>query len=168
MTELTTATGGALLSREEMDAARERLPIVYVDVVPVRVDEEGTVIAVGLLLRAAALERAAKLQRRAARTGFDWPDASGPRAKIDEELEELERETEHQPMFEEMGDLLFAVVNLARKLNIEPEAALREANHKFERRFREIEITPGFSELSLDEMEELWQRAKKAQADSIA
>ena len=71
-------------------------------------------------------------------------------------------------MFEEMGDLLFAVVNLARKLNIEPEAALREANYKFERRFREIEKAPGFSDLSLDEMEELWQRAKKAQADSIA
>ena len=122
----------------------------------------------GVALALPALERAAKLQRRAARTGFDWPDASGPRAKIDEELEELERETEHQPMFEEMGDLLFAVVNLARKLNIEPEAALREANYKFERRFREIEKEPGFSDLSLDEMEELWQRAKKAQADSTA
>jgi len=122
----------------------------------------------GVALALPALERAAKLQRRAARTGFDWPDASGPRAKVDEELEELERETEHQPMFEEMGDLLFAIVNLARKLNIEPEAALRGANYKFERRFREIEKTPGFSDLSLDEMEELWQRAKKAQADSIA
>lgn len=122
----------------------------------------------GVALALPALERAAKLQRRAARTGFDWPDTSGPRAKIDEELEELERETEHGPMFEEMGDLLFAVVNLARKLNIEPEAALREANCKFERRFREIEKAPGFSDLSLDEMEELWTAAKKAQADSIA
>jgi len=122
----------------------------------------------GVALALPALERAAKLQRRAARTGFDWPDANGPRAKIDEELEELERETEHQPMFEEMGDLLFAVVNLARKLNIEPEAALREANYKFERRFREIERTPGFTEMALDEMEELWAAAKKAQADSIA
>jgi ATP diphosphatase len=115
-----------------------------------------------------ALERAAKLQRRAARTGFDWPDASGPRAKIDEELEELERETEHQGMLEEMGDLLFAVVNLARKLNIEPEAALREANRKFERRFRAIEQEPGFSDMTLDEMEELWRRAKADQADSLA
>ena len=99
----------------------------------------------GVALALPALERAAKLQRRAARTGFDWPDTSGPRAKIDEELAELEAETEHEPMFEEMGDLLFAVVNLARKLNIEPEAALREANRKFERRFREIEQAPGFS-----------------------
>src|SRR5690349_15738077 len=117
----------------------------------------------GVALALPALERAAKLQRRAARTGFDWPDASGPRAKIDEELAELEAETEHQPMFEEMGDLLFAVVNLARKLNIEPEAALREANRKFEKRFRAIEQAPGFSEMSLDEMEALWTEAKKAQ-----
>jgi len=117
----------------------------------------------GVALAFPALERAAKLQRRAARTGFDWPDASGPRAKIDEELAELEAETEHQPMFEEMGDLLFAVVNLALKLNIEPEAALREANRKFERRFRAIEQAPGFSDMSLDEMEALWTEAKKAQ-----
>jgi len=115
-----------------------------------------------------ALERAAKLQRRAARTGFDWSDASGPRAKIDEELAELEAETDHRPMFEEMGDLLFAVVNFARKLNIEPEAALRKANYKFERRFREIEKAPGFADLSLKEKEELWTAVKKIQADSIA
>ncbi len=71
-------------------------------------------------------------------------------------------------MLEEMGDLLFAVVNLARKLNIEPEAALREANRKFERRFRAIEKTPGFADLTLDEMEKLWVQAKKDQADSRA
>jgi len=117
----------------------------------------------GVALALPALERAAKLQRRAARTGFDWPDASGPRAKIDEELAELEAETEHQPMFEELGDLLFAVVNLARKLNIEPEAALREATNKFERRFRAIEQAPGFADMSIDEMEALWVEAKKGQ-----
>ena len=122
----------------------------------------------GVALALPALERAAKLQRRAARTGFDWPDASGPRAKIDEELAELERETEHPRMLEEMGDLLFAVVNLARHLNIEPEAALRDANRKFERRFRAIEQAPGFKDLPLDRKEELWQRAKESQADSIA
>ena len=117
----------------------------------------------GVALALPALERAAKLQRRAARTGFDWPDASGPRAKIHEELAELEAETEHQPMFEELGDLLFAVVNLARKLNIEPEAALREATNKFERRFRAIEQAPGFADMSIDEMEALWVEAKKGQ-----
>ena len=122
----------------------------------------------GVALALPALERAAKLQRRAARTGFDWPDASGPRAKIDEELAELEQESDHQRMLEEMGDLLFAVVNFSRHLNIEPEAALHEANRKFEKRFRAIEQEPGFSDLTLDEKEELWRQAKLAQADSIA
>src|SRR4030095_16998662 len=116
----------------------------------------------GVALALPALERAAKLQRRAARTGFDWPDTSGPRAKIDEELAELERETEHDRKLEEMGDLLFAVVNLARHLNIEPEAALREANRKFEARFRAIEATPGFEAMDLEAMEALWVKAKEA------
>jgi ATP diphosphatase len=115
-----------------------------------------------------ALERAAKLQRRAARVGFDWPDVAGPRAKIDEELAELDAETEHDRKLEELGDLLFAVVNLARHLNVEPEAALREANHKFEQRFRAIETAPGFADLPLDDKETLWARVKKAQADPSA
>jgi len=122
----------------------------------------------GVALALPSLERAAKLQRRAARVGFDWPDKTGPRAKIDEELAELDAEDDHPRMLEELGDLLFAVVNLARHLNIEPEAALREANRKFEQRFRAIEKAPGFGDMSLDEKEELWVAAKKAQADSIA
>lgn len=122
----------------------------------------------GVALALPALERAAKLQRRAARVGFDWPDKAGPRAKIDEELRELDAESDHHRMLDEMGDLLFAVVNLARHLNIEPEAALREANRKFETRFRAIEKAPGFADLSLDEKEALWVAAKMAQADSSA
>jgi ATP diphosphatase len=122
----------------------------------------------GVALALPALERATKLQRRAARTGFDWPDPAGPRAKIDEELAELDAESAQQHMLEELGDLLFAVVNLARHLNIEPEAALREANRKFEQRFRAIEKTPGFTNLSLDEKEKLWVAAKRAQAGSRA
>ena len=122
----------------------------------------------GVALALPALERAAKLQRRAARVGFDWPDHSGPRAKIDEELTELDAESDHARMLEELGDLLFAVVNLARHLNIEPEAALRDANAKFEQRFRAIEQAPGFADMSLDEKEDLWTAAKKAQAGSIA
>jgi ATP diphosphatase len=122
----------------------------------------------GVALALPALERAAKLQRRAARTGFDWPDVSGPRAKIDEELAELDAETDHPRMFEEMGDRLFAVVNLARHLNIEPEAALREANRRFEQRFRAIEKEPGFADMGLDKKEALWVAAKAAQADSSA
>jgi len=122
----------------------------------------------GVALALPALERAAKLQRRAARVGFDWPDASGPRAKIDEELAELDAESDHQRKLEELGDLLFATVNLARHLNIEPEAALREANSKFEKRFRAIEHVAGFQEMSLDEKEALWVDAKRVQADSSA
>ena len=122
----------------------------------------------GLALALPSLERAAKLQRRAARVGFDWPDSSGPRAKVDEELAELDAETDHHRKLDEMGDLLFAVVNLARHLNIEPEAALREANRKFERRFRAIEMAPGFADMSLEEKEALWVAAKRAQADAIA
>jgi len=127
---------------------------------------DGSALA-GVALALPALERAAKLQRRAARTGFDWPDASGPRAKIDEELAELDAETEHPAVLEEFGDLLFAVVNLARHLNIEPEAALREANAKFERRFRAIEAEPGFSALPLEKKERLWAAAKASQAGVI-
>jgi ATP diphosphatase len=112
-----------------------------------------------------ALDRASKLQRRAARTGFDWPDASGPRAKIDEELDELDRESDPDRQKEELGDLLFAVVNLARHLNIDAEEALRQANLKFERRFRRIEKAEGFETMSLDEKEELWRSAKIAQSD---
>ena len=111
-----------------------------------------------------ALERANKLQKRAARTGFDWPDAGGARAKVIEELAELDAETDQAAREDELGDLLFAVVNLARKLNIEPEAALRAANAKFERRFRAIEIAPAFADLSLDEKERLWIAAKAAQS----
>jgi nucleoside triphosphate diphosphatase len=118
----------------------------------------------GVALALPSLERAAKLQRRAARTGFDWPDVSGPRAKIDEELAELEAETDHDRKLDEMGDLLFAVVNLARHLNIEPEAALRQANRKFELRFRAIEQVPGFEAMSLEEKEALWVEAKALQS----
>jgi ATP diphosphatase len=119
----------------------------------------------GVALALPALERAAKLQRRAARVGFDWPDAAGPRAKIDEELAELDREREQDRRTEELGDLLFAVVNLARHLNIDPEEALRQANRKFERRFRAIETAPGFADMGLEEKEALWAEAKTAQSD---
>ena len=118
----------------------------------------------GVALALPALERAMKLQRRAARTGFDWPDAAGPRAKVDEELAELDAEQERPAREEELGDLLFAVVNLARHLSVEPEDALRKANRKFERRFRAIETEPGFADMSLNEMEALWTRAKRDQA----
>jgi nucleoside triphosphate diphosphatase len=115
----------------------------------------------GVALALPALMRAEKLQKRAARTGFDWPDAEGPRAKIDEELAEIADAADDDAREEEMGDLLFAVVNLARHLWIDPEAALRRGNSKFEKRFRAIETEPGFSSLSLDEKEALWTAAKR-------
>jgi len=113
----------------------------------------------GVALALPALERAAKLQRRAAHIGFDWPDASGARAKVVEELQELD-EAPPATREEELGDLLFAVVNLARLLEIEPEEALRKASRKFERRFRAIETAPDFSGLSLNEKEALWAAVK--------
>jgi ATP diphosphatase len=107
-----------------------------------------------------ALLRAEKLQKRAARTGFDWPDPSGARDKILEELREI-AEAEPEQLEEEVGDLLFAVVNFARHLKIEPEAALRRANDKFERRFRSMEtLDAGFVDLTLDQKERLWMRVK--------
>ena len=133
-----------------------------------RLDKEDRSALAGVALALPALERAEKLQKRAGRTGFDWPDHKGARDKVEEELAELDQELDPTLREEELGDLLFAVVNLARKLDISPEVALRKANKKFERRFRAIEAVPGFEGMSLQEKEELWVAAKKAQADSIA
>ncbi|WP_205481858.1 nucleoside triphosphate pyrophosphohydrolase [Sphingomonas arenae] len=114
----------------------------------------------GVALALPALERAAKLQKRAARIGFDWPDPSGARAKILEELDEVDGAATGEEREEEIGDLLFAAVNFARLLKIDPEEALRKANAKFERRFRAIETAENFSSISLDEKEQLWTAAK--------
>ena len=115
----------------------------------------------GVALGLPALLRAEKLQKRAARTGFDWLDATGPRAKIDEELAEVEAAATPAEVEEEIGDLLFSVVNWARKLGVDPEAALRRANGKFERRFRGMEqADERFATLSLDEKERLWRAVK--------
>ncbi|MEA3035398.1 MAG: nucleoside triphosphate diphosphatase [Sphingomonadales bacterium] len=110
-----------------------------------------------------ALKRAEKLQRRAARIGFDWPDSRGPRAKIDEELAELDAAVSEAERIHELGDLLFSVVNYARHLGIDPEAALREANERFERRFRRVEeiADKPLMDMDIDALESLWQRAKR-------
>jgi len=116
----------------------------------------------GVALGLPALLRAEKLQKRAARVGFDWPDADGPRAKVAEELDEIAAAPDDAARAEEVGDLLFAVVNWARHLRIDPEAALRAANSKFERRFAAMEAEAGdaFVGLDLEEKEALWQAAK--------
>ncbi len=121
-----------------------------------------TAALAGVAAALPALMRADKLQRRAARTGFDWPDAAGPRAKITEELAELAAATTDAERTDEGGDLLFAVVNLLRHSGVDPEAALRGANAKFERRFAEMEAAAGagFVDLDLAGKEALWTAAK--------
>lgn len=120
-------------------------------------------VAVGL----PALTRAVKLQRRAARAGFDWPDRRAVLAKIVEEAEELSAELDgdRDRIEDEFADLLFAVVNLGRHLDVDPETAMRRVNVKFTARFKAVEqglaergISP--AEASLEEMEALWQAAK--------
>jgi len=117
----------------------------------------------GVALGLPALLRAEKLQKRAARVGFDWPDPAGPRAKIDEELAEIEA-ADDTTRAEEVGDLLFSVVNWSRHLGIAPEDALRTANAKFEHRFAAMEADAGngFAGLDLDAKEALWAKAKLA------
>jgi ATP diphosphatase len=118
-----------------------------------------------------ALTRALKLTNRAARVGFDWPNADQVLAKLDEEIQELRAElSEADParLTDEVGDLLFVLANLARKLNLDPETCLRHANDKFSRRFNAMENVfesqgKTLSELSLDEMEAGWQHVKAAE-----
>lgn len=109
-----------------------------------------------------ALMRAEKLQKRAAREGFDWPDPQGPADKLVEEMREL-AEASPDKRLEEAGDLLFAAVNLVRAYDVKAEDALRAANDKFERRYRAMEALAAgtFSSLSLDEQEALWQQVKR-------
>src|SRR6202008_3463103 len=99
-----------------------------------------------------ALARAAKLGKRAGRVGFDWPDASGVRGKMEEELDEVDRAQPPQRS-EEIGDLLFAVANLSRHLGVDPEESLRMPNAKFERRFRAMEKLARERGLQLSKLE---------------
>lgn len=119
----------------------------------------------GVPLALPALKRAQKLGKRAASVGFDWPDPGPVRDKIQEELTELAAAEDASERREELGDLLFAVVNLARHLDVDAEAALADANRKFETRFRHIEEalraqSRTLADADLDEMEQLWERSK--------
>ena len=123
----------------------------------------------GVALALPALLRAAKVSRRAARIGFDWPDARAVIAKIAEEIAEIEAEMDAgaapAALEEEVGDLLFAAANLARKLDVEPETALRRATAKFERRFRALEAIARERGIGrdLDALEALWREVKAAE-----
>jgi ATP diphosphatase len=122
-----------------------------------------------------ALTRAVKLQNRAARVGFDWPDAGHVTAKIAEEASELAEAAETGDpahLREEYGDLMFVMANLARHLSIDPESALREANLKFSRRFRAVEsvLAEGgrtASGSTLEEMDAVWDAVKRAERDPV-
>lgn len=129
----------------------------------------------GVTVGLPALTRAGKLQRRAARVGFDWPETLQVFEKIDEELAEIKEEIENgrDPvrLEDEVGDLLFVAVNLARHLAVDPEAALRRSNAKFERRFRSMERAlladhAALKDLPLEVLEEAWQAAKGRESDS--
>jgi tetrapyrrole methylase family protein / MazG family protein len=118
-----------------------------------------------------ALEQADVYQQRAARVGFDWPDISGVKAKVQEEMDEVEAARTDEERESEVGDLLFAVVNLARWLKVEPEAALRVANARFRERFRHMENSAKetgrpLQQLTLPEWEALWESAKKKQQNN--
>ena len=123
----------------------------------------------GVTLGLPALVRAAKLGRRAAQVGFDWPGAAGVLEKVREEIEELQRALatgDSAHVREELGDLLFSVAQLSRHLDVDPEAALRDAGGKFERRFRRIEAFLAeedrtAADASMAELEALWARAKR-------
>jgi ATP diphosphatase len=134
----------------------------------IKAHERGGRTLDGVALGLPALTRAVKLQKRAARVGFDWPDMSQVLDKMREEMTELIEARDHltkTEVTEEFGDLMFVMANLARHMNIDPEAALRATNAKFTRRFGRIEDflaelgkTP--AESDLNEMDTLWTRAK--------
>jgi tetrapyrrole methylase family protein / MazG family protein len=121
----------------------------------------------GVSLALPALLQAEQYQKRAHHVGFDWSDVQGVRAKLDEELREVDAAVGGSEQAAEIGDLLFAVVNLARWFHLDAESALREANARFYKRFSSIEAAArsrgrAVSDLTMDEMEALWQQAKKA------
>jgi len=114
-----------------------------------------------------SLARAEKLTKRAAKVGFDWPDVPAVMAKVTEELDELQAASTDKERHEEMGDLLFAIANLARHMNIDPEAALRDANAKFTRRFHYVEERAradgvGMKEAGLERLDGYWNEIRAA------
>ena len=131
-------------------------------------DEDHSALA-GVALALPALMRAEKLQKRAARTGFDWTDPKDIFAKLDEETEEVKEAMaagDMDAIEDEIGDMLFVCANLARRLNIDPEVALRRANGKFEKRFRGMEKVAAqegevFADLDIEAQEALWTRVKQ-------
>jgi nucleoside triphosphate diphosphatase len=138
-------------------------------------ERSGKSILADVPLALPALTRANKLGKRAAQVGFEWPNVTGALDKLDEELAELRKELGEQAgeaaITDELGDVLFCVVNVCRYLGVDPEGALRGANAKFERRFGYVEQRlreqgRAASEATLEEMDRLWEEGKKRMADS--
>lgn len=122
-----------------------------------------------ILMTLPALSRSQKIQNRVSKAGFDWPDVSGIYEKVQEEISELQAAQILEERRAELGDVLFVIVNLAHRYGIDAESALREANHRFEQRFRIVESLArqrelDFRQMTLGEMNELWEEAK----DSLA
>jgi len=117
------------------------------------------------------LARAQKMQSKAGRAGFDWPDAQGSLEKVKEEIREIEQAGTSEKLAEELGDLLFSVVNFARKSKLDAEELLQAANRKFSDRFRKMETLAAsrglnFSSLTLSEMDQLWNEVKQSGSSS--
>ena len=156
----------ALWGRIKAEEKRERAEARRAAGLPA---EEAAGALAGVPLALPALSRALKLQQKAGKVGFDWNDPRAVLVKLREEIDEVEAELEAgdaERIAGEVGDLLFAVANLARHLSVDPEAALRGANAKFERRFAHIESRLGEAgrapaDATLDEMEALWSEAKQ-------
>lgn len=136
-----------------------------------RNSESPTSILDGITLTLPGLTRAVKLTKRASRVGFDWPDTLSVFDKIEEEVEEVRQEIVEQApldrLEDEIGDLYFAICNLARHVQVDPERAIRHSNAKFERRFRWIEAQllqqgKSLSQTSLDELDWLWEQSKES------
>jgi len=132
-------------------------------------EPEGTSVMDQVPLSLPALYRASKVQKKAARLGFDWPDSQGPWHKIREEIDEFDQElkkgSDRSRMIEEFGDILFSLVNLSRKLDMDAEDALQLATKKFEKRFRHVEQRASESDrdikdYSLEELDRFWDEAK--------
>ncbi|MGF1668710.1 MAG: nucleoside triphosphate pyrophosphohydrolase [Acidimicrobiia bacterium] len=136
--------------------------------VKIKADEKGGAVSGstldGIPSSLPGLHRAAEAQRRAAKVGFDWPDAEPALAKLAEEIAELtEALGDRAAMAHELGDILFSVVNVARHLDLDPEVAVRSATHRFEDRFRAMESEGPLNGLTLDQLDERWERAKSTE-----
>ncbi len=160
--DASVATAEAQTQAWEASKARERTE---------KMKDAGALAGVAVALP--AMTRAVKLQKRAARVGFDWPEIAPVFAKVQEELEEVQAEVGEKynqaRIEEEIGDLLFACTNLARHAHVEPETALRQANRKFERRFAQMEAMAmaqgkAVSALDLDAWETLWENVKTGES----